>query len=284
MKKDKQSLISRKLKIKQSLPSNKDRLLSVVVPAYRQEKNIIKDVLRIRNVLERIRYDYEIVVVVDGMTDKTFENAKKIKSEKIKVIGYEKNHGKGYAVRLGMTRAEGDIVAFIDAGMEINPNGLSMLLEHFEWYKADIIVGSKRHPASKINYPWQRKILSLGYQILCRILFGLNVRDTQAGIKFFRGKVLKDVLPRLLVKQYAFDIELLSVARRLGYTRIFEAPIEMDWRKGKGKGTLIPLWMWNMLVDTLAVFYRLRILHYYDDHNKRKWCRESDLNFKVISG
>jgi len=264
------------------MPKIKKRLLSVIIPAYKQEKTIAKDLRRIRNVLEKVRYDYEMIVVVDGRVDKTFENAKKVKSSKIKVIGYNKNHGKGYAVRYGMVRAKGDPIAFIDAGMEIDPNGLSMLLEHFEWYNADIIVGSKRHPASKIDYPWQRKFLSWGYQMFCRILFGLNVRDTQAGMKFFRREVLEDVLPRLLVKQRAFDIELLSVAKRLGYKRIFEAPIEMDW--GKGGGIVVPSWIWSMLIDTLAVFYRLRILHYYDDSNKRKWRYDPDLDFKVNIG
>jgi len=264
------------------MSETKKRLLSVIVPAYKQEKTIKKDLQQIEGVLKQIRHDYEIVCVVDGRVDKTFKNAKKVKSRKIRVVGYDKNRGKGYAVRYGMVRTKGDIVAFIDAGMEIDPNGLSMLLEHFEWYGADIIVGSKRHPASKINYPWQRKFLSWGYQMICRILFGLNVRDTQAGMKFFRRKVLEDVLPRLLVKQRAFDIELLSVAWRLGYKRIFEAPIEMDW--GKGGGILVPSWAWGMLWDTAAVFYRLRILRYYDDHNRRKWRYDPDLDFKVNVG
>jgi len=260
----------------------KNHLLSVVIPAYRQEKTIAKDLKRIKGVLDKIRYDYEIIVVIDGKVDKTFENAQKVKSRKIKVVGYDKNRGKGYAVRYGMVRARGDPIAFLDAGMEIDPNGLSMLLEHFEWYNADIIVASKRHPASKIDYPWQRKFLSWGYQMLCRILFGLNVRDTQAGMKFFRRKVLEDVLPRLLVKQRAFDIELLSVANRLGYKRIFEAPIEMNW--GKGGGIPVPSWAWGMLWDTAAVFYRLRLLHYYDDSNKRKWRYDPELDFKITIG
>lgn len=263
----------------------KNHFLSVVIPAHGQEKTIIKDLLQIRDVLGKIRYPYEIVVVVDGRKDKTFENAQKIKSKKIKVVGLEKNHGKGYAVRFGMVRTEGDIIAFVDAGMDLDPNGLSMLLEHFEWYNADIIVGSKRHPVSQVDYPWQRKILSFGYQLLVRILFGLNIRDTQVGMKFFKRKVLEDVLPRLLVKEYAFDIEMLAVAHRLGYKRIFEAPVRLEWNQGR---SIISKSLWkillNMLKDTLAVFYRLKILHYYDEGNKRKWRYDPDLNFKVNIG
>jgi glycosyltransferase involved in cell wall biosynthesis len=260
-------------------------LLSVIVPAYKQEKTIIQDIRKIIQVMSQLRYDYEIIVVVDGIVDDTFENAKKIKSPKVVVSGYQHNHGKGYAVRFGMAKAKGSIVAFIDAGMDLNPNGISMLLEYFEWYNADIIIGSKLHHASKVNYPTQRKILSIGYRLLVRLLFGLTVKDTQVGMKFFRRKVLEDVLPRLLVKDYAFDIEILAVAHRLRYSRIYEAPIELEF---KNSSTITSINFWkvilHMLSDTLAVFYRLKILRYYDDGNKRKWKYDPELNFRVNTG
>lgn len=257
-------------------------IISLIIPAFCQEKTIEKDLKRIKEVMDELRYDYEIIIVVDGELDKTRQKAQRVKSSKIKVIGYKHNHGKGHAVRFGMAKTRGDIIAFIDSGMDINPNGLSMLLEHFEWYNADIIVGSKLHPVSKINYPWQRKIFSWGYRYLAKILFGLSIRDTQVGMKFFRKKVLEDVLPRLLVKTYAFDVEILAVAHRLGYRRIFEAPIELDF-KNMSSITSKGLWkvIFLMLVDTLAVFYRLKILRYYDNSNKRNWRFDPDLNFRI---
>jgi len=261
------------------------KILSVIVPAYKQEKTIFKDLQNIQRALEQIRWDYEIIVVVDGMVDKTYENARRIKSSKIKVVGYQTNKGKGYAVRYGMARAKGDLIAFIDAGMDLDPRGLAMALEHFCWYKADIIVGSKRHPVSQVDYPWQRKVISLGYRFLVRILFGLKVRDTQVGLKIFRRKVLEDVLPRLLVKRFAFDIEMLAVAYKLGYKRIYEAPIRLKWILSRSVVSK-SLWktLFNMLWDTLAVFYRLKILHYYDDVNKRKWRYDPELDFRVNIG
>jgi len=264
------------------LKNSSKRLISLIVPAYKQEKTIEKDLRFIKSVLNQLRYDYEIIVVVDGHIDRTFERAKKIRSSKIQVIGYQHNHGKGHAIRFGMAKARGGIVAFMDAGMDIDPNGLSMLLEHFEWYSADIIVGSKLHPVSKINYPFSRRILSLGYRIIVRILFGLSIRDTQVGMKFFKRKVLEDVLPRLLVKQYAFDIEVLAVAHHLGYRRIYEAPVELNF---KGASTITSRGFWKtiimMLLDTAAVFYRLKLRNYYDDHNKRKWKYDPELNFRL---
>lgn len=240
-------------------------LVSLIIPAYRQEKTIIEDIIRIKDVLEQLRYDYEMIVVVDGKVDNTLQNAKKVTSPKIRVTGYEHNHGKGFAIRYGMMHSKGDIVGFIDSGMDLNPNGLSMLLEHFEWYNADIIIGSKRHPASRVNYPFKRRLISMLSQIFIRVLFGLNVRDTQVGMKFFKRGVIKDVLPRLLVKQFAFDIEILVVSLHLGYRKIFEAPIELhfNFEKSIVSQSLISAIL-RTLWDTLAIFYRLKIIHYYD--------------------
>ncbi len=267
---------------------DKQGLISIIIPAYKQEKTIEKDLLRIKGVMDQMRYDYEIIVVIDGYVDKTLANAKKAKFNNVIVTGYMHNHGKGHAIRFGIARAKGNVIAFIDSGMDINPNGLSILLEHFEWHNADIVVGSKLHPLSKVHYPLQRKILSWGYRIFVRILFGLSIKDTQVGIKFYRRKVLEDVLPRLLVKTYAFDIEILAVAHHLGYKRIYEAPVELDFKE---KSSIAPIasadfWkmIFRMLWDTLAVFYRLSILRYYDNGNKRKWKLDQELNFRINIG
>lgn len=265
--------------------SVRSNFISVIIPAFRQEKTIQQDILRVKKVMDLLRYDYEIIVVVDGKVDKTFDKVKKLSSNKILVTGYEHNHGKGFAVRFGMVRAKGDIVGFIDSGMDLNPIGLSIMIEQFQWRDADVIIGSKRHPDSKINYPLHRKIISWFSQIYIIILFGLSVRDTQVGMKFFRRKVIKDVLPRLLVKRFAFDIEILVVAYYLGYKRIFEAPIELNFNI---KESIVSKDLFRTILrtfwDSLAVFYRLRILRYYDDGNKRKWKYDPELEFKVNVG
>ena len=161
-------------------------LLSVVMPAYKQERTITHDIKSVVEALESLECPYEIIVVVDGMVDNTYKKAKALQSKKIRIFGYDQNHGKGHAVRFGMMQAKGDIVGFIDSGMDINPTGFRMLLNHMEWYNADVIVGSKLHPVSKVDYPFSRKILSWGYRLLTSTLFGFHVKDTQVGIKFFK--------------------------------------------------------------------------------------------------
>lgn len=250
----------------------KIKLLSLVIPAYRQEKTIKKNIDSLINILLDLPYEYEIIVVVDGLLDETYEKASRYKNTHVKVFGYPQNLGKGYAIRYGMLRAKGDVVGFIDAGMDIDPTGISMLLNHMIWYDADIIVGSKLHPVSQVNYPLSRKILSWGYRTFTHILFGFKVRDTQAGIKFFKRKVIGDVFPRLLVKQFAFDVEILALAYALGYIRIYEAPIRLNFN---GASSITSSNLWNtillMLRDTLAIYYRITILKYYKKSNKKNW-------------
>lgn len=248
-----------------------NKLLSVIVPAFKQAKTIYRDLQNIHSILSvgLKDYDFEIICVVDGDVDETLKEARKVKYPKIKVFGYKDNKGKGYAVRFGMAKSKGEIVSFLDAGMEISPASVMMLMAHMEWYKADIIVGSKRHPVSRVNYPLFRHIFSIGYHLWVKILFGLPLSDTQSGIKIFKRKAIKKVLPRLLVKKYAMDIEMLAVAKSLGFKRIFEAPIEVTFDKRTSSiswGVVL-----KMVWDTLAVFYRLRILRYYDDGKGKKW-------------
>jgi glycosyltransferase involved in cell wall biosynthesis len=256
----------------------KSNLLSVVVPAYKQERTIKKDLENIDKTLKEglsVETDYEIICVVDGILDNTLREAKKVKSSHLKILSYETNHGKGFAVRYGMARAKGNLISFLDSGMDISPKGIMMLMSHMDWYDADVIVGSKRHPVSKVNYPPLRRIFSIGYHIGSKVLFGLPLTDTQSGIKIFKRKVVEVILPRLLVKRYAMDIEMLAVAKYLGFSRIYEAPIEVHF----DKRTSAIKWstVFKMAWDTLAVFYRLKILNYYSDANRKNWIRDASM-------
>lgn len=262
---------------------SKNRILSVIVPAYKQASTIRRDLENIDNVLKAglTDFDHEIICVVDGKVDTTFKEAQKAESPRIIVVGYDENKGKGYAVRFGMARAKGELISFLDAGMDISPASVMMLMSHLHWYSADVIVGSKRHPVSRVNYPLRRHILSIGYHLVVKILFGLPLTDTQSGIKIFRRPVVEKVLPRLQVKKFAMDIEMLAVAKSLGFGRIYEAPIEVAFDKRTSKiSKKIFRSMLSMFLDTLAVFYRLKILKYYNDGNEKKWQFDPELHLR----
>lgn len=248
---------------------NVSHFLSLVIPVYRQEKTIVKNIEHIKGVLDTIRYHYEIIVVVDGIMDKALDNLKAAKIPNTKILAYKENQGKSFAIRLGMHHATGDYVMFMDSGMEIDTSGISMLIEHMEWYDADIIVGSKRHPASQVKYAFSRKILSNGYYYLVKLLFGISVRDTQAGIKIYKKNVIEKVLPRLVEKKFAGDLETLVVAASLGFKRIYEAPIKLDYALGNVTSAANLNAVRGIFQDTLAIFYRAFITKYYKTPHQR---------------
>lgn len=204
--------------------------ISIIVPAYHAEKYIGKNLQGLVRTLKKTGKSYEVICVVDGKVDKTYQNAKVVEKaypNQACVFGYKKNEGKGYAVRYGMKKARGKILGFVDSGNEIQPESLANLLKIQKERNADIVVGSKWHPDSNTVYPFFRKLLSFGYLFLVKALFDIKVSDTQAGIKIYKREVIKKVLPRLNIKGYAFDIEILTCARKLGFKKIYEAPIKV---------------------------------------------------------
>lgn len=249
------------------------RFFSLVIPCFKQEKIIKENLRRVEGVLKGMSLDYEIIIVVDGKVDKTSQIVRRLakKNKKIKLFEHEKNYGKGYAVKFGIQKTRGDIVGFMDSGLDLDPQGISIALDYMRLHNADIVVGSKIHPDSEVNYPLYRGVISFGGRFITQFLFGFSILDTQVGLKIFKRKVAMDVFPRLLVKKFAFDIEMLAVANVLGYRRIYESPVKLTFRKGSiSYGKLLrvlPKTLW----DTLAIFYRIKILQYYRRSNRKNW-------------
>jgi glycosyltransferase involved in cell wall biosynthesis len=237
--------------------------LSVVVPVYDGATTIVENVDAIRRAVEPgIDGEVELIVVSDGSVDDTAERLLAAREEsRARVIHYDRNLGKGYAVRAGALASTGEWVAFIDADLDLDPASIPRYLEVARHEQLDIALGSKRHPESVVHYPRARRIASWCYQLLNRVLFQLDVRDTQVGLKVISRDVVDNVMPLLLVKQFAFDLELLAVAHALGYRRVRELPVTLDYRfTGSGVRSAAVA---RALVDTAAIFYRLRILRTY---------------------
>src|SRR5690242_9613849 len=235
-------------------------LLTVVVPVYNGGDEIVANVDVIRQSVEAGLggEPFELVVVSDGSIDGTAELLLERRAAGVRVLHYDRNLGKGYAVKAGALAAHGDWIALVDADLDLDPASIPDYLEMARRDGLDLAIGSKRHPDSVVHYPRSRRIASWWYQQLNRALFRLDVRDTQVGLKVFRRQVADDVLPLLLVKRFAFDLELLAVAKSLGYDRIRELPVQLEYRfAGSGVGSVAVL---GALWDTAAIFYRLRIL------------------------
>jgi glycosyltransferase involved in cell wall biosynthesis len=231
--------------------------LSFVVPAYNEE-NFIEDILgTIDTVIADKNLPYEILVIDDGSIDETLAIARRYsgKNGHVKVVSYSKNVGKGYAVKTGFMKASGNIVVFADSDMEID---LSVILEYLEALEhGDIVIASKRHPRSLVKVPVSRRILSEGFNGLVRLLTGVPLKDTQSGLKAMKKSVFIDIFPRLAVKRYAFDVELLAVAHLYGL-EVVEKPVNI-----RLDAKFKPMEMWHMFLDLLGIAYRLRIIHWY---------------------
>jgi glycosyltransferase involved in cell wall biosynthesis len=239
-------------------------LLTVVVPVYNGGDEIVENVGVIRREagVGLSREDIELVVVSDGSIDGTAERLLAARSDVgMRVIHYDRNLGKGYAVKLGSLAAGGRWVAIVDADLDLDPGSIPAYLEVARREELDFAIGSKRHADSIVHYPRSRRIASWSYQQLNRLLFRLDVRDTQVGLKVFRHEVAEEVVPLLLVKQFAFDLELLAVARALGFGRIRELPVRLEYRftgsEVRSRAVV------RALLDTAAIFYRLRVLRTY---------------------
>ncbi len=232
-------------------------LLSFVVPAYNEE-DFIEDTLgTLETVIKGKNLPYEIVVVNDGSLDGTLAKVVRYakNDEHIKVISYANNIGKGYAVKTGFVQASGDIVVFADSDMEIDLGTISKYLEALE--EGDIVIASKRHSASQVETPLSRKILSLSFNALVRLLTGVPLKDTQSGLKAMRKSAFVDIFPRLAVKRYAFDVELLAVANLYGL-KVVEMPVNL-----RLDASFKPKAIWHMFLDLLGIAYRLRVIHWY---------------------
>jgi glycosyltransferase involved in cell wall biosynthesis len=217
---------------------------------------------------------FEVIVVDDGSSDSTFREIKNGARDNgyVKFLKLEHNHGKGHALRKGFEHANGKYVCFLDGDLDIHPRLIRVFLEMMKMENADIVIGSKRHPRSNVNYPASRKMLSVAYQWVVKRMFDLSITDSQVGLKLFRREVLDEIFPKVLVKKYAFDIELLVNAHHCGY-KIIEAPIEMDFLNAVGSDVDIRA-VSRMFLDTCAIFYRLNVLHYYDNGNSKAIMRK----------
>ena len=244
-------------------------LLSVILPVYNLGSSIAENLEYVAACLDKGGFRYELVPVDDGSADGSAEairsyaesfTSRHASRAACRPVLIAKNAGKGNALKAGFRASAGSYVLLLDGDLDIAPRMLPKFFDSMAKNGSDIVIGSKRHPESIVQYPWHRRLASAVYFGLVHLVAGLPVTDTQTGMKLFRRPVLGDALDRMLVKTYAFDLELLSIAHGRG-AKVSEAPVEI--RFGEKFGALSPRTVRDMMHDTLAVFYCLRMLNYY---------------------
>ena len=251
--------------------------LSLIMPAYNEEKRIFENLhLAVEQVLP-LADEVELIVVDDGSSDDTLQEIRRAAQTepRIRAIHSPRNEGKGNALRLGTAAATGVYIAFCDADLDLAPAQLDRFIEILQAEDADAVIGSKMHPQSHVDYPLIRRVYSICYYLLLKVLFRLDTKDTQTGLKLFRAPVIKPVMRCILVKRYAFDIEVLALIRH-NHGKICSAPVDLVFHRVAG-GRIKWRDIYRMLWDTAAVFYRLSILHYYDAHHSTQTEQEEEV-------
>lgn len=239
--------------------------ISVIIPAHNEGRHIFNNIEETVKTFEEFGCNYEIIAVDDGSQDNTYDEMKRAANTfpNITVVQNRENYGKGRAVKKGFRYTKGGYVVLLDSDMDLHPVQVQTFFDIMRLDEVDVVIGSKRHPNSVLYYPISRRLISSVYFFLVKILFGLPIRDTQTGLKLFKREVLEKVFPKMLVKKFAYDLEILVLAHHFGY-RVAEAPVVMNYQRGSiwgriGIKTISDTW-W----DTLAIWYRMYVLRYYD--------------------
>ncbi|MBP7087952.1 MAG: glycosyltransferase family 2 protein [Candidatus Omnitrophica bacterium] len=244
---------------------------SILIPVHNEGKRIKHNLEEVKRTLDNLGCNYEIIAIDDGSSDDTAKILQELVAEIPNLIinSNQKNFGKGRALKKAFKYASGDLIVWLDADLDLHPFQIKTLYDIMVLDDADIVIGSKMHPNSKVDYPFNRRIISLGYYYFIRLLFNLPCHDTQTGLKLFRRRVLEAVFPRILVKKFAFDLEVLVNSYKLGF-KLVEAPIVLDSQRPFGRIGINSIF--TTLWDTIAIWYRMYILRYYDriDYHRRR--------------
>ena len=144
-------------------------------------------------------------------------------------------------------------VGFLDADLDLNPDMFAGYVKAMKDTGADIVIGSKMHKDSKIEYPFLRKVMSYGYYYFMKLLFGLKVKDTQTGIKLFRTTKAVPVLKAMRTSRFSFDIELLAISAKLNY-KILEMPVVVNFSRNKANRSRIRIRsIFEMIRDSIRI-------------------------------
>ncbi|NIM46921.1 MAG: glycosyltransferase [Candidatus Aenigmarchaeota archaeon] len=223
---------------------------SIVIPAFNEEKRI-KSTLE--NYGKEFRKNTEIIIVNNGSTDNTEKIVRSMRKKfpQIKLLNFPIALGKGGAVKEGFKIAKGSIIGFVDSDDSIKIKGIKKLIEYVRKNKCDCAIASKwkNKKFKEVDEPFFRKIASRVWNIIIRILFGLKIYDTQAGGKFMKSSVLKEIFKKMNCSGYEFDVELLWLIKRAGFSikEVYISFVHREESKFKMKNSI------TMLIDIMKI-------------------------------
>lgn len=233
----------------------KNTELSIIIPAYNEEKRLRGSLEEIKDKAGAIFSSIELIVVDDGSTDGTMSIAEEFipacenSGTVCRVIRIPENRGKGYAVRRGMLEASGELALMTDADLSAPIEELERLVLLMKNQNADVVIGSRGLSSSdvRIHQPWYREYGGKAFNFLVRGITSLPYSDTQCGFKLFRILSCRRIFEKQRIHRFAFDVEVLFIAGRAGL-KVVEEPV--IWRHSEGSKV-------NMLPDSIRTFCEL---------------------------
>lgn len=230
--------------------------LSLIMPAYNEEKRIRNTLIEYANFLDSKKIDYEILVVLNGCKDNTLGVVSEIAkvNKKIKFIDIKKAIGKGGAIVEGFKIANKELIGFVDADNATKADAFYDLIKKIDSF--DGVIASRWIKGAKVNIkqPLMKRVGSRGFNFLVKVLFGLNYIDTQCGAKLFKKETIKKVLPSIGLTRWAFDIDLLYQMKRNKF-KVVEIPTVWDAAEASHFGLM------KAAPDMFLAIIRLRLVY-----------------------
>ena len=228
--------------------------LTVLIPAYNEQARIAKTLTNLDNYLQQQPYDYQIVIVVNGSNDQTYQIVKELSESSVKkAMAIDlAQPGKGNAVKQGVLQfTEGDIVVFTDADSATPITEIEKFLPYFE-QGYDVVIGSRELEPEllKVKQSLKRQILGKMSHWLIRLVLLPGIYDSQLGFKAFKVPVAKDIFQYVSIMGWAFDMEVLAIARTRGY-KIKEVGVEWS----EFGGTHVPM---SAFAQSLIDLFRIK--------------------------
>lgn len=202
--------------------------VSLVVPAYNEAASIRQSLVRLNDIIATTGREYEIIVVSDGGSDNTAELVQSGSIPHVRLIDNITNRGKGFSLRRGFSEAKHPLVVFIDGDLDLNPSVVPAYLDRLDRGEADVIIGSKMHRDSQIDYPLGRRIASRLFSFATRVITGLRISDTQTGLKAMNRVAVTPAIDSCSSNGFSFDLEFLAQVTDHGGT-IADAPVILDF-------------------------------------------------------
>lgn len=229
--------------------------VSIVIPAYNEAGRLEASLTALAAYLASATWTHEVILVIEKSTDGTLELAQRLATRLpfMQVIGHDVQRGKGYAVRAGMLRARGEIAFFMDADLSTPLSEVGHFIGRFSAAPAvDVLVGNRQHADSEIlmRQHFLRRRMGQTFNGILRAIAGIRLADTQCGFKAFRRAAREAIFPLQKLDGFAFDVEVLILAERLGFA-LGDMPVK--WSNAEGSKVRIVRDSWRMLCDAMRV-------------------------------